>query len=131
MVDPVASAGLVVYALDLPRLRAFYVEVLGAVPTHDDVTHAALALGGFELIVHAIPPEHAVGITIASPPVPREEQALKPTFALGGGLAALDAFEARVAAWGGCLLGPRWPRGGGVVRGFCDPEGNVLQVSAA
>jgi predicted enzyme related to lactoylglutathione lyase len=130
MGDAVLASGLVVYALELPRVRAFYAQVFGAVPTHEEDTHAVLALGGFELIVHVIPAEHAEGITIAAPPEPREALALKPTFTLAGGLAALDALEGRVEAWGGRLLGPRWPLGAAVVRGVCDPEGNVLQVRA-
>lgn len=90
----------IVFVVDLPRMVAFYRDEIGlAVIAEED---GWVELDGVAL--HAIPPAIAARITIASPPVAREDTAIKLVFARDG----LDA-----------------------ARDIVDPEGNVLQLVPA
>lgn len=119
-----ARAGVFVYAKDLPRLAAFHVAVLGMRQVHADDDIAVLASPDLQLLVHRIPAHIAADITIESPPVRREDCAIK-FFATVPSLA--DAGTA-AAALGGQLFDERWQGPGFVVCNAMDPEGNVFQV---
>ncbi|MFN7954332.1 MAG: VOC family protein [bacterium] len=119
-----ARAGALVYALDLERLAGFYVALLGMRRLHGDDEHVVLANGDFQLVVHAIPPEYARGIVIQSPPVPREDTAIK-LFFTAPNLADAAGVALRL---GGRLFDAEWEGPGFRARNGCDPEGNVFQL---
>jgi predicted enzyme related to lactoylglutathione lyase len=119
-----ARAGVFVYASDLPRLAAFYAAVLGLRQVHATDEMAILASPDLQLLVHRIPAHIAAGIHIASPPVRREDCAIK-FFATVPSLA--DA-GATAASLGGTLFDERWQGPDFVVCNAMDPEGNVFQV---
>ena len=119
-----ARAGVLFYAKDLDRVSAFYERVLGAKVVHADDTHRVLRSPDAQLIVHAIPPQIAAGIVIAVPPVPREEQAIKPFFTVE----RLADAEALAEQLGGRVVGPGWPGPNMKVRNVCDPEGNIIHL---
>lgn len=112
-----AIAQVVLFVKDLDRSVAFYAGVLGAAPTTRDDTWVVFATGGGSLGLHAIPPHIAEEITVAVPPVPREDEPVKLVLQV----AASDDLPARVEALGGVVLRRGW---GGV--DYTDPEGNVF-----
>lgn len=118
-----SRAGVLIYALDPERLSRFYVHLLGMRVLAADAQHLVLESDDIQLIVHAIPPEYAAGVTIASPPVPRSDQAIKPFFTVP----SLSRAETDAAAHGGFVFGPQWDGPGFRVRNACDPEGNIIQ----
>lgn len=115
--------GLVVFALDLDRMVAFYAGVLGLTVTERDGTFALL---GDDLVVQAIPSALAEGIMVTVPPVRREDTPFKPVLDVDD----LDAAAALAVALGGGVQPDdhrwRW-RDRPVVDGW-DPEGNVVQL---
>ena len=78
------------------------------------------------MIVHAIPAEIAATITLASPPLRREESALKPFFPV----ASLAAARSAAAGLGGLVDPPEreWTAGTSRACDGHDPEGNVIQL---
>ncbi len=119
-----ARAGVLIYALDLDSLSAFYAQLLGARVVHADAEHQVLQSADAQLIVHAIPAPYRDGIVIQTPPEPREEQAIKPFFTV----ASLAESERLAEQLGGRVCGPVWPGPGMRVRNVCDPEGNIVQL---
>lgn len=117
-------AGVLVYALDLNRLAQFYASVLAMQPRHRTPEMVVLRSADGELLVHQIPPQYAEGITIATPPAPREDGAYKPYYAVR----SLEQALATVVALGGLALGGQWENDGLIVRNGCDPEGNIFQL---
>jgi hypothetical protein len=116
---------LVVYAKDKRRVSAFYQRTLALVAVEDESTHDLLRGPGIELVIHAIPQEYAVQISIANPPKAREDTALKPVFSVKN----LEAVRLAAESTGGSLA-PRdraWQYNGAIVLDGCDPEGNVVQ----
>lgn len=119
-----ARSGVLIYAKHLERVSSFYERVLGARVLTADAEHRVLQSADAQLIIHAIPPRIAGSITIAVPPEPREEQAIKPFFTVE----SLEEAERLVAESGGIALGGVWPGPGLRVRNVCDPEGNILHL---
>lgn len=119
-----AREGVFVYAKDLERLAAFYVSLLGLRRAHGDAEFVVLDGTSIQLIVHAMPPAIAASIRITSPPVRREDTALKFFFTVPS---LADARE-RAAALGGEVLAEVWSGPGFRVCNAMDPEGNVFQV---
>lgn len=119
-----ARAGVFIYAKNLPRLAAFYAAVLGMRQVHADDDIAVLASPDLQLLVHRIPAHIAADIRIETPPVRREDCAIK-FFATVPGLA--DA-GVTAASLGGQLFDERWEGPGFVVCNAMDPEGNVFQI---
>jgi predicted enzyme related to lactoylglutathione lyase len=119
-----ARAGALVYAKDLPRLSTFYQRLLAMTPSVADAEHHVLESSDFQLVVHAIPPHIASTFTIASPPEPREDTAIKLFFSVD----SLAAAAATAAALGGALFERGWSGPGFTVRDGIDPEGNVFQL---
>jgi predicted enzyme related to lactoylglutathione lyase len=122
-----ARAGLFVYAKDLGRLATFYGEVIGLARVHATEDLVVLRGQGLDLLVHAIPAHIAADITIESPPLRREDTALKffftvPSLALAAGVAARH---------GGAVDDDAWQGPGFRVRNAIDPEGNVFQLREA
>lgn len=119
-----AANGVLIYAKQLDRMSAFYQRVLGLREVHADAMHRVLAGVDVQLLLHALPPGVAAQMRIASPPEPRETQAIKPFFTVP----SLAEAERAVEACGGLVHGPIWPGPGLRVRNVCDPEGNLLHL---
>jgi len=122
-----ARAGALIYAKDLARLSAFYQQLLGMQRLLADAEHHVIESADMQLIIHAIPPHIAATFTISSPPLPREEQAIKLFFTVP----SLAAAEAAAESLGGALFGPAYAGPGFRVRNGYDPEGNIFQVREA
>ena len=119
-----ARAGVFIYAKDLPRLATFYAAVLGMRKVHAEDDIAVLASPDLQLLVHRIPAHIAADIHIETPPVRREDCAIK-FFATVQSLA--DAGTT-AASHGGQLFDERCQGPGFIVCNAMDPEGNVFQV---
>jgi predicted enzyme related to lactoylglutathione lyase len=119
-----ARAGVFIYAKDMPRLTTFYAALLDMRQVHANDDIAVLASPDLQLLVHRIPAHIAADIHIESPPVRREDCAIK-FFATVPSLA--DA-GATAASHGGQLFDERWEGPGFLVCNAMDPEGNVFQV---
>jgi len=120
------NAGAVIYAKDTSHIAAFYAQVMGFRITHSDAEYAVLESVGFQLIIHAIPPEIAASIAIANPPVRREDSAVKLIFSV----ASINDARTLAAEAGGELNPPEreWQFQGDRVCDGHDPEGNVIQL---
>ena len=115
-------AGVMLFVKDLPRLTAFYRDVLGLQPIEATRLPDWVEFGGHgaRFSLHAIPSSIAAGITIDSPPRPRGEQGgSKLTFAVRD----IDTTLATIEAMGLPILRRPW---GGV--DAVDPEGNVFAL---
>jgi predicted enzyme related to lactoylglutathione lyase len=119
-----ARTGVLIYAKNLLSLSAFYERILDAKVLHEDEEHRVLQSTDVQLIIHAIPLQYSQSIVIESPPVAREEQAIKPFFTVPN----LQAAEQIAEQCGGRVWGPVWPGPGMQVRNVCDPEGNIVHL---
>lgn len=125
-----ARAGLVVFALDVERVAAFYERVAGLSRADGGADLVVLvdASDRFELVVHGIPAKvvRELGLAVGVPPSVREDTALKPILAV----ADLAASRAAATACGGHLGGPdrEWSTRGFTACDGWDPEGNVFQL---
>lgn len=122
------TAGAVVYARDMGRVSRFYAGLAGLPVTHEEPGFTVLGSATFQLTVVAVPPALAQRITIASPPVRRQDTALKLCLAVP----SIDAARAAAERLGGVIDGPEreWMFQGNRVCDGHDPEGNVVQVRA-
>jgi predicted enzyme related to lactoylglutathione lyase len=119
-----ARAGALIYALDPEALSGFYQQLLGMRLLHATDEIQVIESSDMQLLIHAIPAQVAATITIAKPPQPREEQAIKLFFTVP----SLAEAEATARLLGGDLFGPRYAGPGFTVRNGYDPEGNIFQV---
>ncbi|MBU2098801.1 MAG: hypothetical protein KKD00_08560 [Gammaproteobacteria bacterium] len=119
-----ARSGTLVYAKQMDLVSSFYERVLNARVLHADSEHKVLQSADAQLIIHAIPAEFADEIVIAVPPMPRQEQAIKPFFTVK----SLAEAEQAAQQSGGLVCGPVWPGPGMRVRNVCDPEGNIIHL---
>lgn len=117
-------SGVLIYAKDMAAMSAFYEAVLAMRVASTDGDHRVLASDDAQILLHAIPPHIAADIAIAVPPEPREEQAIKPMFAV----ANITDAERAAERCGGRLIGAAWEMSGRRIRDVCDPEGNILQL---
>jgi predicted enzyme related to lactoylglutathione lyase len=117
--------GAVVYAKDIGRIAKFYEKVALLTVTHADDDHIVLESGAIELVVHAIPKEIAESISIAEPPLVREETPIKLFFPIP----SLADARKMAAAMGGQLSPSQreWEAEGFRACDGYDPEGNVVQ----
>lgn len=125
--------GAVIFAKDLTCMARFYQELFGLQLLEREAGHAVLESEHLQLVIHAIPKQHAKGIHISVPPVLREEQAIKLFFPVS----SLAAARQLAQTLGGGLspVSKEWqieggPRAFRACDGF-DPEGNVLQCREA
>ena len=117
--------GAVLFAIDLPRLAAFYAGVVELSVVHADADIVVLESPGQQLVLHGIPPAIARTIEVTSPPRLRVDTAVKLIFPV------TSIAEARAAAAGlGGSVSPKEnefeARGVRACDGH-DPEGNVIQ----
>lgn len=119
-----ARAGALIYAKDLQRLSGFYQQLLHMKLLTADSEHHVIASADMQLIIHAIPPHIAANFSIATPPLPREEQAIKLFFTVP----SLSGAATVANSLGGALFGQEYLGPGFRVRNGYDPEGNIFQV---
>lgn len=117
--------GLVIFAKNKELVSSFYQQALGLKLEESDKTHDLLVGQGHEVVVHAISKAYANSIEIATPPVPRDETPMKPTFVVED----LEVVRSAAKATGGFLkpLKQAWKFRGFVVLDGWDPEGNIVQ----
>ena len=117
-------SGAMLFVKDFERMTAFYADVLGmkvVAETRLD-NWVEFESRGARFALHAIPAAVAEGITVDSPPVPRERSATKLTF----DVADVDGTLARIEAMGLPLLRRPW----GEIEAT-DPEGNVFAIGSS
>jgi hypothetical protein len=123
------GSGTLIYAKDLARLASFYRQLLSMAEVHATEELVVLrspagCLPNGDLIVHQIPSHIAETIVVASPPVLREDTAIKPFFAV----ASFAKAQARASSLGGALFGPQYQGLGFRLTNAHDPEGNIMQL---
>lgn len=119
-----ARAGLFIYAKNIDHLARFYEAVAELRPVTQTPEMIVLASPDIQLLLHAIPPAIAATIEIGTPPVRREDTALK--FFLS--VPSLAAARSTAAALGGEVGHENWRGPGFTVCNAVDPEGNVFQL---
>lgn len=123
-----ARNGLFLYARNLERLAGFYQSLLAMSRVHASAELVVLQIpaSDMQLVIHAIPVPIAATITITSPPVRREDTAVK--FFLT--VPSLPEARTLAASLGGKVYAEQWQwQGPGfVVANACDPEGNIFQL---
>lgn len=116
-------SGAMLFVKDLPRMTAFYRDVLGLRPIEETRLADWIEFhGAAEFSLHAVPASIAAGISIDSPPRPREQGGTKLTFVVDD----VETTLAAIDAMGLPLLKRPW----GAVEAV-DPEGNVFALRAA
>lgn len=131
MIDSVElpKHGAVLFAKDLPRVAAFYRELLGMTKTVNENRLIVLESATYQLVIHAIPKKTADRLIITTPPERRADLPTKLVFAV----ASLAQVRAAAVALGGQVddaSAEFTARGFTACDGF-DPEGNVLQFRQA
>jgi predicted enzyme related to lactoylglutathione lyase len=114
--------GAVIYAKDLDAMQAFYERVTKLAV--EEVGEGYVLMDELSLV--AIPEEIADTFEILSPPLRREETAVKLVFDVPG----LAAARVRATQLGGMVdpADTEWEFGGWKVCDGHDPEGNVIQL---
>ena len=116
-------SGAMLFVNDLPRMVDFYRDVLGLRLVEETRLPDWVEFqGDAQFSLHAIPAAIAAGISIESPPRPREQGGTKLTFTV----ADADATLAAIEGMGLPLLRRPW----GSVEAV-DPEGNVFALQSA
>lgn len=120
--------GAILYVKDLDRMKRFYGEMLGSLPTNHlwTDTWANFETGGARFSLHAIPAEITKNIEIASPPAPREEEPVKLIFEVTD----VESERARLESLGIRVLRRPWQKPGEACDAI-DPEGNVFQICSS
>jgi len=133
------GSGTLIYAKDLALLASFYRVLLSmsevhasdelvVLRSHDGRSHDGRSHDGrspqCELIVHRIPAHIAETIVVASPPVLREDTAIKPFFSV----ASFVEAAAHATSMGGGVFGPQYEGPGFRITNAYDPEGNIIQL---
>ena len=118
----------ILYVKDLERMKSFYSEMLGAMPTNRDWADAwaTFEVGGARFSLHVIPGEIAKSIVIETPPIPREQHAVKLSFEVKD----VESERARLESLGVQVLRRPWQKPGEACDAV-DPEGNVFQICSS
>jgi predicted enzyme related to lactoylglutathione lyase len=119
-----ARAGLFLYALDMEAITAFYAAIVGMETLSQTADLTVLESPDMQLLVHRIPAAIAATIRLSSPPVRREDTALKFFFTVP----SLAAARAKARALGGEVGDENWQGPGFIVCNAVDPEGNIFQL---
>jgi hypothetical protein len=123
-------SSLVIFALNVKTLANFYKDVLGISPIPqpgDSKKDIRLGNDAEELLIHSIPSRIAKSIVIQSPPVPRDNSAMKPVFDVESLSIALE----RVTLSGGIVTERTFTLDGLTRHDIVDPEGNVVQLRSS
>jgi predicted enzyme related to lactoylglutathione lyase len=128
MIPDMQLRSAILYVKDLERMKRFYSEMLGIVPTNHQWTDtwATFETGGSRFSLHAIPAEIAKNIEIGSPPTPREQDPVKLIFEVND----VESERARLESLGAQTLRRPWQKAGEACDAV-DPEGNVFQICAS
>ena len=118
----------ILYVKDLERMKRFYSALLGADPTNQEWSDswATFETRGAGFSLHAIPAEIARSVVIQSPPIPREQQAIKLIFEVTN----VESERARLESLGAQILRRPWQKTGEACDAV-DPEGNVFQICSS
>ena len=120
-------SALVIFAVNVRAMADFYQAVAGfsADPRPGD-SKKDIRLGkeGEELLIHSSPPRIAKTIVIETPPLAREESAMKPIFDVDSLSSALEQVTLR----GGLVTERTFTLDGLTRQDIVDPEGNVVQL---
>jgi len=114
-------ATVVLFVGDLPRMRRFYVELLGLTVEEESEGWVGLDAGGCRLGLHEAPPAKPD----VEPAPAREDTPLKVAFHT----ADVEVERARLAE-AGVRMGPVHAWAGLSLCDGIDPEGNVFQLSS-
>ena len=120
-------SALVIFAVNVKAMADFYEAVAGfsADPrAGDSKKDIRLGKEGEELLIHSIPPQIAKTIVIETPPLAREESAMKPIFDVESLSSALEQVTLR----GGLVTDRTFTLDGLTRHDIVDPEGNVVQL---
>ena len=118
------KTGILFYAKDIAKISSFYEQLLSARLVHSDGEHHVIECSEIQLLIYAMPKQYLNKVVIKTPPIPREEQAIKPFFTVEN----LISAEHLVRQAGGVVFGPVWSVLGMKVRNVCDPEGNIIHI---
>lgn len=118
--------GATVYANQLDRVSSFYATVCGLSTALRERDFVVLEKGPLQLVVVRIPDHVASIIQVTSPPVRREDTALKLMFVVE----SIAGSRAAALELGGVIdaVEREWEFQGVRVCDGHDPEGNVIQV---
>jgi hypothetical protein len=122
-------SALVIFAVNVKAIADFYQSVAGfsADPRPgDSKKDIRLGKGVEELLIHSIPARIAKTIVLESPPVAREESAMKPIFDVDSLSSALEQVTPR----GGLVTERTFTLDGLTRHDIVDPEGNIVQLRA-
>jgi predicted enzyme related to lactoylglutathione lyase len=120
-------SALVIFSVDVRRLASFYELVLDASATTESSGDIRLTTGSDEVLIHSIPKKVAAGISISTPPAPRENSALKPVFEVQ----SLSRTLQRVEENGGVVTSFTFRLGGITRHDILDPDGNIIQLRSS
>lgn len=118
--------GAVLFVSDVAGMLRFYRDVAEMAVVFEADDHATLEVGGFQLVIHAIPAEYAVPPVAGGSPPLREDAYVK----LCLPVASLTTARQMAAQCGGFLQGAEreWEARGFRACDGGDPEGNVIQL---
>jgi predicted enzyme related to lactoylglutathione lyase len=123
-------SSLVIFAVNVKAVADFYEAVLGLplLPKPGD-SKRDLRLGNDreEILIHSIPPQISQTIVLESPPIPREESAMKPIFDVKELSTALE----QVSLKGGVVTERTFTLDGLIRHDVVDPEGNIVQLRSS
>ena len=120
-------ANLVIFAVDVNKVAAFYQAVIGVSPcpnSGDNKKDLRLCKANEEILIHSIPSHIAKTISVQSPPSPREDSAMKPIF----DVESLTESLVQVSSNGGVVTKMTFTLDGQTRHDVLDPEGNVIQL---
>ncbi len=120
------DAGAVLFTLNLRSLATFYERVVDMKTFRTEDDHIRLEKGLFRLTVHKIPLRYAKKVKITTPPVVREDNAIKLAFHVAD---IAKARQIAVSLGGAVYPSEReWTYEGMTVCDGYDPDGNVFQL---
>jgi predicted enzyme related to lactoylglutathione lyase len=118
---------LVIFSVNVKAMADFYQAVLGFARDPrpgDSKKDVRLGKDGQELLIHSIPARIAKTIALESPPVAREDSAMKPVFDVDSLANALEQVTQR----GGIVTERTFTLDGLTRHDIVDPEGNIVQL---
>jgi len=114
----------IVFAKDLPRMRAFYEGGLGLRVIDEQEGWVELDAGGAAVALHAIPAGVAAKIAIKDPPEVRERTPIKLSFEVDDIERAVEALRKT-----GARMFAVKREAGSLSCDGVDPEGNVFRIA--